>query len=75
MQDIETLRRIRALVIPPGWTGAWICRRCHIHPTILDGYLDGSLHRVPAATGELETVVTAFLRGRLAVEGESEQAA
>jgi DNA topoisomerase I len=52
-----------------------ICRRCYIHPAILDGYLDGSLHRVPTVTAEAETVVTAFLRGRLPMRGESEQAA
>jgi DNA topoisomerase-1 len=25
VRDAETLRRIRALVIPPAWTGVWIC--------------------------------------------------
>lgn len=25
IQDEETLRRIRSLVIPPAWTGVWIC--------------------------------------------------
>ena len=25
VRDIETLRRIRALAIPPAWTGVWIC--------------------------------------------------
>jgi DNA topoisomerase-1 len=25
IRDIETLRRIKSLVIPPAWTGVWIC--------------------------------------------------
>jgi DNA topoisomerase I len=25
VRDMETLRRIRSLVIPPAWTDAWIC--------------------------------------------------
>jgi DNA topoisomerase-1 len=25
VRDAETLRRIRALVIPPAWTDVWIC--------------------------------------------------
>ena len=25
VRDIDTLKRIRSLVIPPAWTGIWIC--------------------------------------------------
>jgi DNA topoisomerase-1 len=54
-----------------------ICRRCYIHPAILDGYLDGSLLGALAAKTQAylkeniegmsaeESAVTAFLRLRL----------
>src|SRR5438132_11241749 len=54
-----------------------ICRRCYIHPTILDGYLDGTLLDALALKTEAyleenvdgmsaeEAAVTAFLRLRL----------
>jgi DNA topoisomerase-1 len=54
-----------------------ICRRCYIHPAILDGYLDGSLLGALAAKTQAylkeniegmsaeEAAVTAFLRLRL----------
>lgn len=29
-----------------------ICRKCYIHPAVLDGYLDGSLRRTLAAVGK-----------------------
>lgn len=35
IQDEETLRRIRSLVIPPAWTGVWIC-------TIANGHLQAT---------------------------------
>ena len=54
-----------------------ICRKCYIHPAVLEGYLDGSLAKVlsaradavlgahvPGLTAE-EVAVTAFLRWRL----------
>jgi hypothetical protein len=54
-----------------------ICRRCYIHPAILDGYLDGTLlktlkqqtntylaENVAGMSGE-EAAVAAFLRLRL----------
>jgi len=31
VRDIETLRRIRSLVIPPAWTDVWICLRPNGH--------------------------------------------
>jgi len=27
VRDVETLRRIRSLAIPPAWTDVWICPR------------------------------------------------
>ena len=65
-----------------------ICRRCYIHPAILDGYLDGSLLNALAAKtanylkeniegmSAEEAAVTAFLRlrlGELAEERRSER--
>ena len=65
-----------------------ICRRCYIHPAILDGFLDGSLLDALAAKTEdylegniegmsaEEAAVTAFLRlrlGGLAEERRSER--
>ena len=63
-----------------------ICRKCYIHPAIMDGYLDGSL--LAALTENLprhgdhpglkpeEAAVTAFLRARLgAAPGVSEPSA
>ena len=31
VRDPDTLRRIRALAIPPAWTGVWICPSAHGH--------------------------------------------
>ena len=57
-----------------------VCRRCYIHPAILDGYVDGTLLEALAAKTETylkeniehmsaeEAAVTAFLRLRLAGE-------
>jgi DNA topoisomerase-1 len=57
-----------------------VCRRCYIHPAILDGYVDGTLLEALAAKTDAylkenvehmspeETAVTAFLRLRLAGE-------
>jgi DNA topoisomerase-1 len=57
-----------------------VCRRCYIHPAILDGYVDGTLLKALAARAETclkeniehmsaeEAAVTAFLRLRLAGE-------
>jgi DNA topoisomerase-1 len=57
-----------------------VCRRCYIHPAILDGYIDGTLLEALAAKTDTylkeniehmspeEAAVTAFLRLRLAGE-------
>jgi DNA topoisomerase I len=57
-----------------------VCRRCYIHPAILDGYVDGTLLEALAAKTDAylkenighmspeEAAVTAFLRLRLASE-------
>lgn len=31
VRDVDTLRRIRSLVIPPAWTDVWICTRANGH--------------------------------------------
>ena len=57
-----------------------VCRRCYIHPAIVDGYVDGTLLEALATKTETclkeniehmsaeEAAVTAFLRLRLAAE-------
>jgi DNA topoisomerase-1 len=57
-----------------------VCRKCYIHPAVLDGYLDGSLikHLKARANRELreslagmtpeEAAVMAFLSARLGEE-------
>lgn len=54
-----------------------VCRKCYIHPTVLQSYLDGAtlavlraktddvLHHGSAGLSEAERAVLAFLRGRL----------
>jgi DNA topoisomerase-1 len=71
------LRAIEAVAMMLGNTPT-ICRRCYIHPAILDGYLDGSLSASLKARAEQhlrgklhgmkpeEVAVVAFLRHRLA---------
>jgi DNA topoisomerase-1 len=50
-----------------------VCRKCYIHPAVLDGYLDGSLRRAlagispdeePAQIWRIERMVMRFLAGR-----------
>ena len=31
MRDLDTLKRIRSLVIPPAWTAVWICPHSNGH--------------------------------------------
>jgi len=62
-----------------------VCRRCYIHPAILDGYVDGTLLETLAAKTETylkeniahisaeEAAVTAYLRLRLADEIEEQR--
>ena len=64
-----------------------VCRRCYIHPAILDGYLDGTLLRALAERTDTflrenidgmtreEVAVTAFLRLRLGELAEANRAA
>ncbi|MDB5409547.1 MAG: topoisomerase [Rhodospirillales bacterium] len=75
----NVLRAIEAVAMMLGNTPA-ICRKCYIHPAILDGYLDGSLSASLKARAEEElrenlagmkpeeVAVVAFLRQRLAVD-------
>jgi DNA topoisomerase-1 len=76
------LRAIEAVAMMLGNTPA-ICRKCYIHPAILDGYLDGSLSASLKARAEEqlrdnlagmkpeEVAVVAFLRQRLAADVEA----
>ena len=50
-----------------------VCRKCYIHPAVMDGYLDGSLRRTLAAVGQeddppemwrIERMVMRFLAGQ-----------
>jgi len=73
------LHAIEAVAMMLGNTPA-ICRKCYIHPAILDGYLDGSLSASLKARAEEqlrgnlagmkpeEVAVVAFLRNRLAAD-------
>ncbi|MGH8297976.1 MAG: DNA topoisomerase IB [Steroidobacteraceae bacterium] len=67
--QIEAIRQVAKRL---GNTPA-ICRKCYIHPAVLDGYLDGSLRRMLAAVGNheeqhpqmwrIERIVMRFLAG------------
>jgi DNA topoisomerase-1 len=48
--QIEAIRQVASRL---GNTPA-ICRKCYIHPAVLEGYLNGDLRRMLAAVGELE---------------------
>jgi DNA topoisomerase-1 len=80
---VDAVRKVAAHL---GNTPA-ICRRCYIHPAILDGYLDGTLLRsladqagayleenIRGMTAE-EAAVTAFLRLRLGELAKGNRAA
>jgi DNA topoisomerase-1 len=69
---------IRAVAKRLGNTPA-VCRKCYIHPAVLQGYLDGSLRRTLAAVGQeaqpaemwrIERIVMRFLAERLKVVRE-----
>jgi DNA topoisomerase I len=56
-----------------------VCRKCYIHPAVLDAYLDGSMlesavlrtrraARRPDGLAEVEAAVLGLLQGRLARE-------
>jgi len=60
---VETIREAAARL---GNTPA-VCRRCYVHPAILEGYLEGTLHGLPRARPRTglepeEVVLVAFLR-------------
>jgi DNA topoisomerase IB len=42
VRDKEVLARIKSLVIPLGNTPA-VCRKCYVHPTVLESYMSGEL--------------------------------
>ena len=59
-----------------------ICRRCYIHPAVLDGYLEGSLLAALAQEADsiggmnpAEAAVTAFLHRRLTATADDTRAA
>ena len=62
-------RVIRQVADELGNTAA-ICRKCYVHPAIVDAYLDGALALdatdAPSDLAPEEAAVLAFLRGRLA---------
>ena len=72
----EIVRAVEAVAKQLGNTPA-ICRKCYVHPAVLEGYLDGSLlESIKAQTDEIldhphsgltaeEVAVTAFLSRRL----------
>lgn len=54
-----------------------VCRKCYVHPAVLDAYLDGSLRErlQPGSATDLspeEAAVLAFLEGRLERAGEKQ---
>ena len=61
-----------------------ICRKCYIHPAVLEGYLNGSLRRTLAAVGKeegppemwrVERIVMRFLAEQQKTDGRSTGAA
>src|SRR5262245_1347098 len=46
IRDGEPLTRILSLAVLPAWREVWICRvcrKCYIHPEVVNAYLDGTL--------------------------------
>lgn len=67
--QVEAIRQVAKRL---GNTPA-VCRKCYIHPAVLEGYLDGSLRKTLAAVGEedqptemwrIERIVMRFLAGQ-----------
>jgi DNA topoisomerase-1 len=50
-----------------------ICRKCYIHPAVLEGYLDGSLRRTLAAVGQEEEPAEMWRIERLVMRFLAEQ--
>jgi DNA topoisomerase-1 len=46
-----------------------VCRKCYIHPAILESYLEGTLHQSMQGS-RVETAVVALLRARLRREAD-----
>jgi DNA topoisomerase-1 len=70
------LRAIEAVAQMLGNTPS-VCRKCYIHPAIVEGYLDGTLlaslakpAAVPSGMAAEEAAVVLFLRRRLAETGQ-----
>lgn len=67
-RDAAVIEAMSAVAEALGNTRA-VCRRCYVHPVIIDGYLDGSLHQrlarpLPTLRGlrQVELAVLAMLR-------------
>lgn len=52
---------------------AAVCRKCYIHPAVLEGYLDGSLRRTLAAIGQEEQPAEMWRVERIVMRFLSEQ--
>lgn len=50
-----------------------VCRKCYIHPAVLEGYLNGNLRRILAAVGEEEEVAQLWRIERLVMRFLAEQ--
>jgi DNA topoisomerase-1 len=48
---------------------AAVCKKCYIHPAILDAYMDGRLHALPRQRSD-ESVVLALLERQLKRDAE-----
>ncbi|HET9109025.1 MAG TPA: hypothetical protein VFN79_17750 [Steroidobacteraceae bacterium] len=51
-----------------------ICRKCYIHPAVLEGYLNGSLRRTLAAVGQEETPAQMWRIERIVMRFLADQA-
>lgn len=51
-----------------------ICRKCYIHPAVLEGYLNGSLRRTLAAVGQEETPAPMWRVERIVMRFLADQA-
>jgi DNA topoisomerase IB len=42
-----------------------VCRKCYVHPAVIESYLDGTLDAALGDGDDLEGAVLAFLRGKI----------
>ncbi|MCU1280219.1 MAG: topoisomerase, partial [bacterium] len=42
-----------------------VCRKCYVHPAVIDAYLDGTLDRALGDGDDLEAAVLSFLRSKI----------